>query len=458
MSLNEFFEPESIAVVGASNTPGKVGNTVVKNLKETFNGEIFPVNPKHDDINGLKCYSSVKDIKRVPDNVVIAVPAKIANKVVEQCVEIGVPTITMLTSGYEEIGEEGEELQKELEHALKGSETRMIGPNCLGIWVGDSGVDSMFLPGYKMNSPLKGNIALISQSGAVGSAVIDKASSIGVGISKFVSYGNQLDVSETDLLEFLEKDEKTDAVAVYMEGVKNGRKFLEKVKDISKKMPVIVLKSGKTDKGSKAAESHTGSLAGNYKVYRGAFKQAGVVEAECNKELLDYSKTLAKSKKPEGNRVAIVTNGGGFGVLSTDTIEKTELEIAELSEETVKELEKNMKEYGNVSNPLDLIGDAKPQEYRQAMETLVNADEVDMLLCISLVQTEQMDTTFIDVLEDIKNNSDKPVVGSILGGDYSKLHRVYLEKNGVPMFEYPERAVEAFEKLYTYSKWRDERS
>ncbi len=458
MSLEEFFEPESMAVVGASKTVGKVGNTVLKNLEEKFNGKIYPVNPKYDEINGLECYESVENIEEVPDNVVIAVPAKIANKVVKQCVELEVPTITMLTSGYEEIGERGEELQEELEGYLEDSSTRMIGPNCLGIWDGHSGIDSMFLPGYKIEEPSKGGIALISQSGAVGSAVLDRAASEGVGISKFVSYGNQLDVSETELIEYLEKDENTDAVAVYMEGAKDGRNFLEKTREISKEMPVVVLKAGKTEKGSEAAESHTGSLAGNYRVYRGAFSQAGVVEAEKNEELIDYAKTLAKLEKPGGNRVAVVTNGGGFGVLSTDSIEKTSLELAEFSEETTEKLEESMKDYGNVSNPLDLIGDATPEDYKKALDVISEAEEVDMILVISLMQTEQMGSEFVDILEDIKNNSDKPVVGSTLGGDYTELHKTYLEEAGIPMFSYPEEAVKSLEKLFRYHEWKDKRS
>ena len=458
MSIEKFFTPESIAVVGASKKPGKVGNTVLKNLKEHFKGEIIPINPKHDEIMGLNCFNSVKELEKVPDNVVVAVPAKIANKVMKQCCEIGVPTVTMLTSGYEEIGERGEEMQKELESILESSDTRMVGPNCLGIYDSYSGIDSMFLPGYKIDEPEKGGISIISQSGAVGSAVIDKAAHEGVGVSKFVSYGNQLDVSETDLLKFLKNDGKTDGVAVYMEGVKNGEKFLEEAVKVCKEKPVVVLKAGKSKKGSKAAESHTGSLAGDYEVYKGAFRKTGVVEAENNEQLIDYVKTLGKCGEPKGNKVAVITNGGGFGVLSTDSIEESELELAKFSEETEERLNKIIKDYGNVSNPMDLIGDASPEDYSKAMKIVAEADEVDMILCISLIQTEQMSSKFIDVVEEVKQGFDKPVVCSLLGGSYTELHKKYIEKNGVPTFDYPENAVKSLEKLFTYHRWRKRRT
>lgn len=450
MSIEKFFSPESIAVVGASRTTGKVGNTVVKNLKDSFQGKIFPVNPKADKVAGLKCFESLKDIGEVPEGVVVAVPAKIANKVVKTCVDMEVPAVTLLTSGYGETGEKGEELQKELEETIKGSETRLIGPNCLGIWDGRNGMDTMFLPGYKLETPPEGNIAVISQSGAVGSALLDIAAHRKIGISKFVSYGNQLDVSETDLLEFLGDDDDTDAIAVYMEGVKNSRNFLEKAGKVTQDTPVVVLKAGKTEEGSKAAVSHTGSMAGNYQVYQGAFRQKNVVEARDSGELFDLVKTLAKEETPDGRKVGIVTNGGGFGVLATDQVSKTELELAEFSEKTREKLEDKMKSYGTVSNPLDVIGDAGPEMYREALEAFKKDPEIDMILCIVLMQTGTMRSEVVEILEDTDRTTEKPVVGCMMGGDYTKLHTDYLEEKGVPMFHRPENAVKALESLREY--------
>ena len=449
-NMEKFFSPDSIAVIGASRKTGKVGNSVVKNLKDSFDGKVYPVNPKADRVAGLRCYDSIEDIEETPESAVIAVPAKIANMVMEQCVELGVPAVTMLTSGYGETGEEGEKLQEELEEIIEGSDTRMIGPNCLGIWDSSSGMDSMFLPGYKMEEPEKGNIAVISQSGAVGSALLDLAADQKIGVSKFVSYGNQLDVSETDLLEYLGQDENTDAVAVYMEGVKDGQEFLEKAGKVTEDTPVVILKAGKTEEGSEAAVSHTGSMAGNYQVYQGAFRQKGIIEAVNTRQLFDYAKTLAKEEKPGGDRVAVVTNGGGFGVLATDAVSETGLELAEFSEETREKLEDVVKDYGNVSNPLDLVGDAEPELYQRSLDILSEASEVDMVLCISLVTLAPIDPSINEIIEDVHRNSEKPVVGCMMGGSYTKMHTDYLEEKGVPMFRRPEDGVKALEALRKY--------
>ncbi len=453
--IDSFFDPERIAVVGASRTEGKVGHAIVKNLNNSFNGEILPVNPKADEILGLACYSSVDDIDGRIDHAIIALPPQIANQAIRQCVEQDVPAVTVVTSGYEEVGGEGQERQDELEAILEDSSTRLIGPNCLGIWDSYTGVDTLFLPDDRLGRPPQGSIALISQSGSVGASFLDMAAEDDIGISRFVSYGNQADVDEADLIRWFADDEKTDAVAVYMEGANDGRKFYRAAEDAGMDKPLIVLKAGKTAKGSEAATSHTGSLAGSYRVYRGAFRQSGVVEAGNVEELFDMARMVAYENPPAGKNVAVVTNGGGYGVLATDSIEETELELAEFSERTEERLEELLPSYGNVTNPLDVLGDADPDVYRQALEIVSDDPNVDMMLSIALLQPATMDPSIVDILADVKSNSDNPLAVCMVGGKYTDRHVKQMETEHIPTFPTPERSVKALEGLYMYQIWRD---
>lgn len=453
-NLDNFFEPESVAIIGASNTAGKVGHTILRNFKGSdFDGDVYPVNPSHDDILGFRCYDSLKEVPENVDQAIVTVPVKIANEIVKECVEQGVPAVTMITSGYEEVGDEGLKRQKELEKIIEGTDTRLLGPNCIGVWDAFSGTDTLFFTNLKLQRPPKGSIALVSQSGAVGGSVLDKAGEIGIGFSRFVSYGNQLDVSEADLIEWLSYDDETEAIAAYIEGVDDGERFYKVLEDVSYRKPVIILKSGKSEKGSKAASSHTGSLAGSYQVYKGMFQQLGVIEAESIDQLFDKSTIMAYENPPDGKNVAVITNGGGHGVLSADMIESNGLELAEFSDETEEKLDEIMPDYGNVNNPLDVIGDADIDRYRKALEVIAKDPNVDSILAIVLLQLGTMDSDIIEVFTHFNDTHDKPMVSCMMGGEYTYLHMKNLEHNKVPTFTTPERAVSALKGLCEYGEW-----
>lgn len=458
MSIDAFFSPETVAVIGASREEGSVGNSILKNLQESFKGETFPVNPNAEEIRGLKSYGSVKDIPDDVDHAVVALPTEIANKAVKECVEEEVPAVTVVTAGYKEAGEEGRKREEELKEIVKGSSTDLLGPNCLGIWDAYSGVDTLFLPSEKIEKPDEGNIALISQSGSVGSSLLDVGAEKGIGFSRFVSYGNQAVLNETDLIEWLAEDEKTAAIAVYMEGADNAREFYKKAKEVSIEKPIVVLKAGKFQSGMEAATSHTGSLAGSYQVYNGAFKQAGIVEAEEVEELFDLSKALAYQEPVEKGKIAVVTNGGGYGVLSSDAIESRDMELAKLSEETRETLEDIMPDFANITNPVDVIGDADSERYRKVLEAVGEDPEVQAVLAITLLQTAPMEPEIIEHLKDFKEETDKAVVGCTVGGTYTSKYMKELEDAEFPVFANPERAVAALEGLFQYGDWIAQRS
>src|SRR3989338_2389545 len=418
VNLDKFFCARSVAVIGASKERGKVGYTILESLKQGYTGKIFPVNPTTDEILGLRCYKSVLSVEDIVDLAVIAVPKQFVPLVLKECVKKNVEGVVIITSGYSEIGDK--KAEQELLKIIKGTKTRIVGTNCLGILDGHTDVDTLFLSETKLVRPPRGNISFTSQSGAFGSTLIDLITAEGVGLSKFVSYGNQIDLKDVDFLEYFGQDEKTMVIVSYIEGVSDGRKFMDVTRKISKKKPVIVFKAGKTAKGSKAASSHTGALAGSYNIYKAAFKQSGVLEATSVEDIFDFAKALGMQKPAQGNKIAVVTNGGGFGVITSDCIEVGELNLSEFSKETNKKLRKILPVYGNVNNPLDLVGDANKERYREALDLLVKDKSVDGIIVISLFQTTGLDPSVVDVITEVKNKTEKPIVVCATGGDYTK--------------------------------------
>jgi acetyl coenzyme A synthetase (ADP forming)-like protein len=402
----------------------------------------------------LKCYKSVSEIKKRVDLAVIVIPPEFSNKAVLECAKKGVKGCIIITAGYKEVGGEGAKREEELEKIVKRYKIRCIGPNCLGVFNPSSGVDTLFLPVFKLKRPEDGKIAIIAQSGAFGSVLLDLAADSGLGISKFVSYGNAVDIDEADLIKFFGNDKETKAITAYIEGVKNGRKFLETCYKVSRKKPIIVLKAGKSSKGSEAATSHTGSLAGKYSIYKGAFKQCGIIEALTIEQMFDFSRILSYESEIKGNRVAVVTNGGGFGVLSTDAIERNGLNLVEFEEEVRKKLQKVLPNYAKVHNPLDLIGDATPERYRGALEILMDYEGVDVILVVALMQTASMNSQIIDIFADLKQEYKKPFVVCMAGGEYTRIHSSNLEKLGIPVYPTPTRAADSIKALYDYWNWR----
>lgn len=449
--LDGFFNPKSIAIIGASRDQSKIGHVVMRNMVEgEFKGKVFPVNPNTAKILGIKCFPSVMKIKEHIDLAVISIPAEFVPKALEECGKKGVKNVIIISGGFKEIG--NFELEKQLSATSKKYRMRVIGPNCLGVFDPTSGVDTVFLPRYKLARPKGGEIAFITQSGAVGSVVIDWMARKGYRMSKFVSYGNAIDVDEADLIEYLINDKKTKVICAYFEGVKEGRKFFEITKKIAGKKPIIVLKGGTTSAGTKAVSSHTGSLAGSFEVYSAAFRQAGIIQANDMEELFDYARTLNSLPKPKCNRVQIITDGGGFGVLLTDNIIKDGLALATMTDEKIDEMRKKMPPYVVLKNPIDLTGDADEERYQHALTAVLEDPNVDIVGLIVLLQVPRLGGEIVDTIINAFKNSSKPIFVVSAGGDYTEVLKKTLEDIGIPTFSYPQSASKAMRVLYEFGK------
>ncbi len=450
--LKFVFEPRSVAIVGASRTPNKIGNVLLRNFIDTkFAGKIYPVNPKYEDVLGHRCYHKVSRIPGKVDCVIVATPAVTVPGIVKDCAKKKVGGIVVLSGGFEEVGRE--DLAKEMRAIAEKNDIPIIGPNCLGVFNPYSKVDSIFLPMYKLERPKPGGIAFVTQSGAVGSTVIDLAAYYGMGISKFISYGNATVMDEGDYLEYLMHDDETKTIILYIEGAKDGRKLLEMMRKVNKVKPIIALKAGKAEGGQAAAMSHTGNIAGSYLAYQAAFKQAKVTEAEGLIEVFDFVKIFGQPK-PKGNRVAVITNGGGIGVLTTDNIEGEGLKLAEFSKNTKEVLAKILPSYGNVANPLDLVADSGVDAYSKAIDVMMDDPNIDALIVIVLTQTPPIDERIIHVITRASDDRRKPMATISIGGTYTEVYRRILESKGVPSYNSPAAAVKAMERLVTYARYQ----
>ncbi len=454
-SINAFFNPRSVAIIGATPKEGKVGRVIVENFKRRFKGRIYPVNPKYNEILGLKCYPSVKNIPDTIDLAVIVVPAPIVPMVLRDCGEKGVKAAIIISGGFRETGtEEGRRLEEEVIRISREYGIRVIGPNCIGIYDNWSGVDTYFLPDYKMKRPPRGGISFISQSGAFASALLDWMAYNNIGVSRAISYGNKVDVDDVDLVEFLGRDDKTRLIIMYIEGLKDGRGrlFLEKIREVVKSKPVIVYKAGKTMRGSRAAASHTAALAGNYDIYRAAFKQAGVIEAESFDEIGDFAKVLLTQPLMRGNRVFIVTDAGGIGVMLTDALTREGFEIPVTPDDLKRELREVLPPHCIVENPIDLTGDADDERFKIVLEKVLPKPYVDAVVLGALPQIPGMTHKFIDYVVGVWEKYRKPLLVIDIGSEEAVKFKVELENKGIPVYESPERAARALKALYLYSK------
>lgn len=455
MNLDAFFKARTVAVIGASREQGKVGNVIFTNFLRPggFRGTVFPVNPNATEIMGRKCYASVRDIPDTVELAVIAVPAPLVPKVIDECGKKGITHAIIITSGFKEVG--NTKLDKELQRALERTKILAMGPNCLGVLDTESQVDTLFLPPDRLLRPRKGGISFISQSGALSSAVLDLAAQEGFGFAKFVSYGNAMNVDESDYLDYLAKDPATKVICLYVEGVHDGRKFLAAATRAAKAKPVIALKGGITAAGGKATLSHTGSLAGTAEVYLGAFKQAGLIIAYDLEEVFDYMKIFEKlAILPKGNRVQVITNGGGYGIITADELSQARhLRMAELGAETAKSLKKQFPPIAVISNPLDVLGDATEERYQLAIDACLKDKNNDILLVIMLPQTpllnlEKLAQQTIDTAQKAR----KPIVCIVTGSEFATRFARKLESAGIPCYEFPVRAVRALDALAARSR------
>jgi len=455
-SVELFFNPKSVAIIGASAKQKKIGYVIAKNFIESFKGKFFLVNPTLQEILTHKTYPSVKSIKEDVDLVVIAVPAKLVPRVLEECGEKGVGAAVIITSGFNEVGGEGTKLLEEILEISKKHSIRLMGPNCMGVFNTSSMVDTLFIPRYRLKRAPQGKIAFISQSGASGIAFLDWAAGERIGISKFASYGNASDVDEADLLEFLAADKETKVIAMYLEGVKEGRKFAKIAKEATKTKPVLVLKSGATYSGSKAALSHTGSLSGSDKIFDAVVKQTGMIRVYDWEEMFDIARVLAYQPAAKGNKVAVITNGGGAGVMIADEIEHHGMKLAEIEEKAMPELKEKFPPHVTLRNPLDLAGDADNERYQIAIKSALDSEAVDSLLLVCIPHTPGIDLeSFVDMVVDASSKSKKPLVVCLPGGRISFGIRELFEENGIPTYPTPMRAALSLAALVKYGSLKN---
>ena len=451
-NLKYVFEPSSVAIIGASRNPSKIGYVMVKNCKDAgFTGKVYPVNPNADNILGIKCYNNITEIKGKLDLVVITIPAKYVTKVLEECGKKNVKAAIIISAGFAEIGNnKDEDLIKQIADKYN---IAVIGPNCLGVLNPKVNFDSIFLPMYKLGRPKVGGIACISQSGAIGGCLIDLIARAGLGVSKFISYGNAAVINETDILEYLHKDKCTDIIATYMEGVSNGKKFLNLSKKITKDKPLVVLKAGTSEKGCTAAKSHTGTIAGSSMAYKAAFKQAHIIEAHNIDDLFHLPK-IFNQPFCTGDRIAVLTNGGGNGVMAADAIDENKLELAELSTNSKKKLKQVLPSHANINNPLDIIGDATSKRYADSLNVLINDDNIDAILVIVLFQTPTIDSSVTEVIIKAMEERKKPIIVAATGGEYTEIHRRILDSSGVPTYRSQKTAITTLAKFIQYNKYK----
>lgn len=450
-NLDALFAPKSIAVIGASNRQGSVGRAVFTNiLLNEYTGTVYPVNPKDRSISGVRSYPSIGDLPESVDVAVVVVPAAVVPAVTEECGKKGVKGLIIISAGFKEVGQDGATLERQVASLAQKYSMRMVGPNCLGTINTDPEV--RLNASFASQMPLEGSIAFASQSGALGEAVIDYATGEGIGFSKFISVGNKADVNENDILEYLRADPKTKVILLYIEDIVDGRKFVDTVSKVTQEKPIIAVKAGVSPEGAKAATSHTGALAGSDEAYNAILKQSGVLRVESIIDLFDYARAFAKQPLPRGNRVAIITNGGGPGIMATDASVRYGMQISQFSEATKAKLRAGLPKEASVNNPVDLIGDAQSDRYELALQAL-DDEGVDCGLVLLTPQAMVDLKKVAETIASVGPRSGKTILTSILGlTDITPAVEV-LESNNIPHYTFPESAVRALAAMYEYQGW-----
>jgi len=463
--LDAIFSPQSVAVMGASSTPGKVGHDIFANiLKGGYQGTLYPVNPYSRSILSVRAYPSITDIPDDVDLAIIILPPRIALKGVEDAIEKGVKGMVIVSAGFREVGGEGLEIENKILALCTEAGVRTVGPNCLGVINPNPSV--RLNASFSARMPASGNISFISQSGALCTAVLDFAADRDFGFSKFISIGNKADVDELDLLRYFHHDMETEVIMIYLEELRRGTEFIQEVKEITsghRRTPILAIKSGRTSAGARAAASHTGALAGSEGVYDAIFRQSGIIRVDSIDELFDFASAFAyktesalgklKRKLPTGNRVAIVTNAGGPGIVATDMTVSSGLQLAKFSDETTASLASHLPQTANLHNPVDVIGDATQDRYENALAAVIRDEGVDGALVILTPQSMTNALGTAEAIVQIARGSHKPILCCFMGIIDVSAGVKYLQEHGYPVFKFPENAAKAFGTLYRYSQW-----
>ncbi|MBA2442522.1 MAG: acetate--CoA ligase family protein, partial [Rubrobacter sp.] len=446
--LDAIFKPETVAVVGASERVGSVGRTIMWNLvSNPFGGTVYPINPKRPNVLGIRTYSSIKDVPEQVDLAVIVTPAPGVPDVISECVEAGVPGAIVISAGFKEVGPEGAELERRVMEEARKGDMRIMGPNCLGVMNPTDGLNATFAG--SMARP--GSVGVLSQSGALLTAILDRSFQENIGFSAFVSVGSMMDVGWGDLIYYLGDDPKTKSIVLYMESIGDARSFLSAAREVALTKPIIVIKAGRTEAAGKAAASHTGALTGSDEVLDAAFRRSGVLRVDSISELFDMAEVLGKQPRPKGPRLTVVTNAGGPGVLATDALIRGGGELAEISEGTMQELDGFLPAPWSHGNPIDVLGDADPDRYAQTLATAAKDPESDGLLVILTPQDMTNPTGTAEKLEPYARSTGKPVLASWMGGPEVSAGQNILNRAGIPTFDYPDTAAEAFDNMWRYT-------
>ncbi|MEK6941422.1 MAG: CoA-binding protein [archaeon] len=452
--LENLFFPKNVAVIGASAEPQSIGRAVFENfLQGSLADNTFPVNPNHAEILGKKSYKSIKDIPAEIDLALIVVPAKFVPQVLQECADKKTKAAIIISAGFAEIGEK--KLTQQLQTIIdKNPKIRTIGPNCFGVTCPKNNLNTTFSASAKTGMPKEGTVSFLSQSGALGVAILDWMSTQEFGLSKFVSYGNAMDVDEADLLDYFSRDTDTKIITMYIEGVKEGRKFMKIAKKTSLKKPIVVLKGGVHDETHRATASHTGSLAGSTEVYEAMFRQTGIIQAKTLEELFSFAKILENEPLPKGNRVQIITNGGGFGIVTADAVLSEGMRLAQIDEKIKKVLRKTFPPTVTIANPLDLVGDADEKRYSLAINKALQDKNVDIIMVLVLFNTPAIDTGIVTELKKIRQKAKKPILVVTIGSHYTQQRRHELEQAGIITFAYPNVAARGIRALSDYAQFK----
>lgn len=436
-NMNLFFNAKSIALIGASPEIGKIGNSVLETLvKHDYKGKVYPVNAKgYPEIMGIPAYKSLGDIKDPIDVVIVTVDLKFVPDLLKICGDKSIHNVVIISGGGKELGGERADIEQKVKELSAQLNIRIIGPNCIGMFNGENRLDCAFQGHDRMLRPKNGNVSFLSQSGTIGIAFMEH--SFPFGMSKMVSYGNRSDVDEADMIWYLAEDPQTKVIGLYVEGLGDGRKFVNTAKKVisERKKPIVVFKNGRTTRGAKQAASHTGSLGGTYSVVKGAFSQNGIISVDSYDELTASLKALSWQPVPEGNRVAMVTNGAGPIIAAIDQFERLGLQVAILSEESMKSFKSHYPATYVIGNPCDVTGSANADDYRFAIQTFMDDPNVDIVMPWFVFQDDPLEEKIVDILAEFNKQGKKPILVGALGGPFTQKMANKLEENNVPVYQ-----------------------
>lgn len=451
MSLQEFFNPRSVAIVGASGHKGKAGHEILTSIiRDGFEGDIFPVNPRGGKLEGLKCYTDLKSIGSTPGLVIIVVPAKVVPDVMKQCSVVGVKYVVIISAGFREAGKEGEQLERSVMEIARRGDIRIVGPNCVGLM----SVKNKLNASFGGDLPAPGGIGYLSQSGSILSAILDMSGSANVGFNKLISIGNKADVDELEVLKSFGRDKNISVIAGYLETISDGDAFVREAENISHVKPILLIKSGETGAGARAACSHTGSLAQMQAAYESVFARAGIIRCNSISSQFDCARAFAYQPLPAGPNVAVIANAGGAGILAVDAIERQGLKMADFTEQTREKLQEHLPMAANIDNPIDVLGDAMSDRYETALKIALSDPNVDVVLALLTPHAMTECTPTAKMVVEVAKNTDKPILASFLGARRMDDAVKVLREGQIPQYDSPESAVAVIKAMVTYSRWR----